>query len=265
MAKHVDPAVLEDIARGMHHDPHSVLGPHPGPTGTTIRVLRPLADSVEIETLDGRIEASHEHQGVWLAVVPGDQVPDYRIHTTYGDHTGVSDDPYRFLPLLGELDLHLIREGRHERLWNALGANVRRLDSVLGDVVGTDFAVWAPNARAVRVVGEFNHWQGATHAMRSLGASGIWELFIPGVEAGTVYKYEILDRNGHWRQKADPMARRTEVPPATASVVDESAYAWGDDAWMKERVGTQHHRAPMSVYEVHLGSWRQGMTYRELA
>ncbi|MDN4479104.1 1,4-alpha-glucan branching protein GlgB [Demequina lignilytica] len=265
MTKKVDTAVLSDIARGMHHDPHAVLGPHPGPSGVTVRVLRPLADAVEIETLAGTFPAAHEHEGVWTALVPGTDIPDYRIHTTYGDHTATGDDPYRFLPLLGELDLHLIREGRHERLWTVLGANVHRFESSLGQVEGTDFAVWAPNARAVRVVGEFNHWQGATHAMRTLGASGVWELFIPGVGPGTAYKFEILDRNGHWRQKADPMARRTEVPPATASVVDEPAYEWGDAAWLEHRATSQPHRSAMSVYEVHLGSWRQGLGYRELA
>ncbi|WP_062515962.1 1,4-alpha-glucan branching protein GlgB [Demequina gelatinilytica] len=265
MPRRLDPAVLADIARGTHHDPHAVLGPHPVADGAVIRVLRPLADAVEIETLAGRFPAEHEHHGIWVVLVPGDGVPDYRVHTTYGETTSVSDDPYRFLPLLGELDLHLIREGRHERLWEALGANVRRLESVLGDVEGTDFAVWAPNARAVRVVGEFNSWQGATHAMRTLGSSGIWELFIPGVSAGTKYKFEILDKNGHWRQKADPMARRTENPPATASVVEESTYEWGDQDWLAHRASSQPHRSAMSVYEVHLGSWRQGLGYVELA
>ncbi|WP_062302500.1 1,4-alpha-glucan branching protein GlgB [Demequina subtropica] len=265
MPRRLDPAVLADIARGTHHDPHAVLGPHPVADGAVIRVLRPLADAVEIETLAGRFPAEHEHHGIWVVLVPGESVPDYRVHATYGDTTSVGDDPYRFLPLLGELDLHLIREGRHERLWEALGANVRRLESVLGDVEGTDFAVWAPNARAVRVVGEFNSWQGATHAMRTLGASGIWELFIPGVAAGTKYKFEILDKNGHWRQKADPMARRTENPPATASVVEESTYAWGDQDWLAHRASSQPHRSAMSVYEVHLGSWRQGLGYVELA
>ncbi|WP_062523099.1 1,4-alpha-glucan branching protein GlgB [Demequina silvatica] len=265
MPRRFDPAVLADIARGTHHDPHAVLGPHPEDGVVVIRALRPLADAVEFETLEGRFPAEHTHHGVWLAEIPGTAIPDYRVHATYGDSTTVTDDPYRFLPLLGELDLHLIREGRHERLWTVLGANVKRLDSVLGDVVGTDFAVWAPNARAVRVVGDFNHWQGAAHAMRTLGASGIWELFIPGVAAGTAYKFEILDKNGHWRQKADPMARRTELPPATASVVEESSYDWGDGDWLATRASSQPHRSAMSVYEVHLGSWRQGLGYVELA
>ncbi|MDN4474820.1 1,4-alpha-glucan branching protein GlgB [Demequina sp. SYSU T00192] len=265
MPRRLDQAVLADIARGTHHDPHAVLGPHPEGGAVVIRVLRPLADAVEIETLDGTFPAEHEHHGIWSAELPGEEIPDYRVHTTYGDSTSVADDPYRFMPMLGELDLHLIREGRHERLWSVLGANVHRLESVLGEVVGTDFAVWAPNARAVRVVGDFNHWQGATHAMRTLGASGIWELFIPGVAAGTTYKLEILDKNGHWRQKADPMARRTELPPATASVVEESAYEWGDQDWLDRRASSQPHRSAMSVYEVHLGSWRQGLGYVELA
>ncbi|WP_062380197.1 1,4-alpha-glucan branching protein GlgB [Demequina pelophila] len=265
MAKQVDTAVLADIAGGVHHDPHAVLGPHQGPSGFTVRVYRPMADSVEIETIDGRYAAEHEQDGLWRAVVPTAEVPDYRIRAVYGTDEWVADDPYRFLPLLGELDLHLIREGRHERLWDVLGAHVRRFDSVLGQVEGTGFAVWAPNARAVRVVGDFNHWQGAGHAMRSLGSSGVWELFIPGIGAGTAYKFEILDRNGNWLQKADPLARRAEHPPRTASVVEESHYTWGDSAWLGERADAQAHRSPMSVYEVHLGSWRMGLGYRQLA
>ncbi len=188
----------------------------------TIRVLRPLASVVEIETLAGTFAATHEHHGVWVAEIPGADAPDYRVHVTYDADPVITDDPYRFLPTLGELDLHLIREGRHERLWDVLGANVKRYPSVLGDVTGTAFAVWAPNARAVRIVGDFNMWQGATHAMRSLGVSGVWELFIPGIGNGTAYKYEILGKDGRWRQKADPMAKYAELPPQTASVVTES-------------------------------------------
>jgi 1,4-alpha-glucan branching enzyme len=265
MARAIDPAVLADIAGGTHHEPHAVLGPHADPAGIVIRVLRPLAKSVEIETLDGTFTAQHIHGGVWQAEIPGDEVPDYRVHVAYDGDPLVEDDPYRFMPTLGELDLHLIREGRHERLWEALGANVRTFPSVLGEVRGTSFAVWAPNARAVRVVGDFNFWRGTSHAMRSLGASGVWELFIPGVVEGAKYKFEILSRDGHWKQQADPMARRTEVPPQTASVVTSSAYTWGDEEWMERRASTEAHREAMSVYEVHLGSWRQGLGYRELA
>ncbi|MGC4175175.1 1,4-alpha-glucan branching protein GlgB [Demequina sp.] len=264
MAK-VDDSVLADVAAGTYYQPHSVLGPHVADGVVTIRVLRPLASSVVIETLDGDVDAKHEHHGVWRAEVPGKEAPDYRVRVTYDAEPVTTDDPYRFLPTLGELDLHLIREGRHERLWEVLGANVKRYPSVLGDVTGTAFAVWAPNARAVRIVGDFNMWQGASHAMRSLGASGVWELFVPGVGAGTTYKFEILGKDGRWRQKADPMAKSAERPPQTASVVAESSYTWSDGAWMEDRPRHQPHQSPMSVYEVHLGSWRQGLSYRDLA
>ena len=265
MAREVDPELLAEIATGLHFEPHAVLGPHIDDTGVTIRVLRPLASAVEIETLDGRVPATHEHGGVWVAHLAGDDAPDYRIHVAYGAALTRQDDPYRFLPTLGDLDLHLIREGRHERLWEVLGANVKRYPSVLGDVEGTAFAVWAPNARVVRIVGDFNLWQGVTHTMRSLGSSGIWELFVPGIAAGTRYKFEVMGRDGHWQQKSDPMARATEVPPQTASIVAESQHEWGDHEWMAARRGKRAHEEPMSVYEVHLGSWKPGLTYRQLA
>ncbi|WP_019137847.1 1,4-alpha-glucan branching protein GlgB [Cellulomonas massiliensis] len=261
----VDLGALGAVAHGTYYDPHAVLGAHPGDGGVTVRVLRPMADSVVVVTGDARTPMTHEHEGVWVAVLPGVEVPDYRVEVTYGDSTTTFDDPYRFLPTVQELDRHLIREGRHEQLWTVLGANVRRFPSPLGDVEGTSFAVWAPNARAVRVVGDFNFWQGSTHAMRSLGDSGVWELFVPGVAPGARYKFELLGPDGGWRQKADPLARGTEVPPATASVVVESGYTWGDDAWMSARAARDPHNGPLSVYEVHLGSWRPGLSYRELA
>jgi 1,4-alpha-glucan branching enzyme len=258
---------LRAVAYGYHHDPHSVLGGHPHDGNVTIRVLRPLARSVRVLTIDQPpVDAVHEHEGVWTAVLPGEDVPDYRLEVTYEDgFPHVADDPYRFMPSLGEIDQHLIAEGRHEDLWTVLGAHVRRFPSVMGDVTGVSFAVWAPNARAVRVVGDFNHWQGAQHAMRSLGSVGVWELFIPGVQAGARYKFEIGYRDGSWHQKADPMARGTEQPPATASVVVESNYEWADDEWMEHRRTTNPHHGPVSIYEVHLGSWRAGLGYRELA
>ncbi len=265
MARDVDPAVIADIVAGTHHDPHAILGPHVYDDGVVVRVLRPLASEVAIETLDGTFPAVHVSGGLWQAAIPGTEAPDYRVHVTYDADPVVTDDPYRFLPLLGELDLHLIREGRHERLWESLGAHVRNFPSVLGAVSGVAFSVWAPNARSVRVIGDFNHWQGAGHAMRSLGASGVWELFVPGIGDGTHYKFEILGKDGHWKQQADPMARRTEVPPHTASIVTASAYGWGDDAWLAARSSTSAHDSAMSVYEVHLGSWRQGLSYRDLA
>ncbi|HEU0214236.1 MAG TPA: 1,4-alpha-glucan branching protein GlgB [Jiangellaceae bacterium] len=163
---------------------------------------------------------------------------------------------------LGEVDLHLIGEGRHERLWDVLGAHVRSIDGATGTV----FAVWAPNARGVRVVADFNGWNGHDHEMTNLGPSGVWELFVPDVGAGTRYKFEIHGADGSWTLRADPLAFQAEMPPATASVVFTSRYEWADAEWMaaRARTSTAHDR-PMSIYEVHLGSWRRGRSYRDLA
>ncbi|ROS27706.1 1,4-alpha-glucan branching protein GlgB [Cellulomonas sp. PhB150] len=261
----VDSDTLRTVAHGAWFDPHAVLGPHVGEAGVTIRTVKPMADAVAVRTATGRYDLTHEQDGVWVVVLPGTTVPDYRLEVTYGETTTTADDPYRFLPTVQELDRHLIREGRHEQLWTVLGANVHSYPGELGEVHGTSFAVWAPNARAVRVIGDFNYWQGATHAMRSLGESGVWELFIPGVVAGTRYKFEILAHDGSWRQKADPMARGTEIPPATGSVVVESAFTWSDDAWIEARSARDPHTEALSAYEVHLGSWREGLSYRDLA
>ncbi|MBD0292450.1 MAG: 1,4-alpha-glucan branching protein GlgB [Jiangellaceae bacterium] len=162
---------------------------------------------------------------------------------------------------LGEMDLHLIGEGRHERLWDVLGARVRTAD----DVTGTSFAVWAPRARAVNVAGDFNEWNPNEHPMRRVGG-GIWELFVPGAGDGTRYKFAVHGADGTWKLRADPMAFRAEIPPATASEVFTSTHKWADADWMTERAGTDPaHGRPMSVYEVHVGSWRQGRSYRDLA
>lgn len=261
----VDEQTLAAVAGARHHSPHSVLGGHVDENGVTIRAVRHLADSVTIVTKDATYDAQHEQDGIWVAVLPGDSVPDYRLRVTYGDQVVESDDPYRFLPTLGEMDLYLIGEGRHETLWNALGAHIREYDSELGAVRGVAFAVWAPNARAVRVVGDFNYWDGTGSSMRSLGSSGVWELFIPDVEVGARYKFEICGPDGNWMQKADPMARATEIPPATASVVTDRFHEWGDSQWMEQRAQTDPHERPMAIYEVHVGSWKQGLGYRGLA
>ena len=161
---------------------------------------------------------------------------------------------------VGELDLHLIAEGRHERLWDVLGAHVVTHDGV----GGTSFAVWAPHAQAVQVAGDFNGWDGSEHALRPVG-SGVWTVFVPDVGAGTVYKLKVQGPDGSWTDKADPMAFGTEVPPATGSVVTAPTHVWKDDAWLAERAARPPHQAPVSIYEVHLGSWRPGLGYRELA
>ena len=262
----VDRADLDRIVDGTHHDPHAVLGPHPGKDGVTVRVLRPMAEAVVVVLDDGtRVPLRHEHRGVWAGVLPVKKVPDYRLDVTYGGRVIPADDPYRFLPTLGELDLHLISEGRHEEMWRVMGAHAHEYDTPQGTVSGVSFAVWAPNARGVRVTGSFNHWDSLAHPMRSLGSTGVWEIFIPDIGDGTVYKFAILGADGIWREKADPFAFATELPPATGSVVYTSGYAWQDGEWMTRRATSDPLRHPMSIYEVHLGSWRPGLDYRQLA
>lgn len=254
---------LDRILVGAHHDPHSFLGAHPTGDGhTVVRALKPLARTVvAVRPTGERAELAHERDGLFTGTLPGTGA-DHHLLVTYDD--GVEQlhhDGYRFPPTLGAIDLHLISEGRHELLWRVLGSHVRTLDGV----AGTSFAVWAPNAQGVRVMGDFNGWDGTAHPMRSLGSSGVWELFVPGVGTGTRYKYEIHTRDGRLLHKADPLARATEVPPATASVVHTSAHAWRDADWMASRGGEVCHARPLSVYEVHLPSWRPGLDYRGLA
>lgn len=260
-----DPDLLDTVAQGQYYLPHAVLGAHLSDGSVTIRTVHHLADAVQIVTPDQTVDAVHERSGVWVAVFECDDIPDYRVRVTYGDQTTLMDDPYRFLPTLGEMDIYLISEGRHEELWKVLGAHLTHYTGPMGDVEGVAFAVWAPNASAVRVVGDFNYWDGSASAMRSLGSSGVWELFIPGVGVGARYKFEIRGPGGNWFQKADPMARATEIPPATASVVTDRFHRWDDDEWMDRRAHTTPHTAAMSVYEVHIGSWKQGLGYRQLA
>ena len=164
-------------------------------------------------------------------------------------------------PAIGDVDLFLWGEGRHEQLWQVFGAHVVQHEGV----EGTRFVVWAPHAREVRVVGDVNGWNGEAHAMRRRSDDGVWELFVPGATAGQVYKYELLTASGAWVMRADPMARATEVPPATGSVIERSDYLWSDAEWMTRRAARDPHAGPMSVYELHLGSWRPGLGYREAA
>ena len=210
---------------------------------------------------DSRIPMEREQGDIWIAQLHTSAIPEYHHEIHYGSEIHTTEDPYRFPPTLGEMDLHLIGEGRHEEIWTRLGAHPMTIDGV----AGTRFAVWAPNAQGVRVMGDFDHWDGRAFPMRSLGASGIWELFLPGVESGARYKYRILGRDDVWRDKADPYAQAAETPPATASVVFTSSYAWTDGEWLRARSQRDPHRGPMAIYEVHLGSWKPGLTYRELA
>ncbi|WP_374207877.1 1,4-alpha-glucan branching enzyme [Streptomyces sp. MUM 203J] len=254
------------LLAGEHHDPHALLGAHalPDGGGVAFRALRPHARAVAVVTADGERRALHDDgDGLFSGVLPLPAVPEsYRLAVRYEDGGEVlAEDPYRFLPSLGELDLHLVREGRHEELWRALGAQVMSHQGV----TGTRFTVWAPNARGVRLAGDWTFWDGRGLPMRSLGSSGVWELFMPGIDEGTLYKFEITGPDGHHSLRADPMARRTQCPPETASVVTSSEYVWGDGHWMAHRGDRPVHEAPFSVYEVHLPSWRPGLTYRELA
>jgi len=268
---------LDALVRREHHNPHSVLGAHRSNGGVVVRALRPAANAVTA-LVDGKpgVELKQIHPGgVFEGEIRDADLPlRYQLEVDYGDAGRFTiDDPYAFLPTIGELDQHLIGEGRHEELYDRLGAHVR----TMGDdppVTGTAFAVWAPAARAVSVVGDFNSWDGRLHAMRSLGSTGIWELFLPGVGPGARYKFEILGPDGQLLLKADPYALETEVPPKTASVVFEPNYAWSkeDVEWLRTRQSQLPLARPISIYEVHLGSWRlntlegnRSLTYLELA
>jgi 1,4-alpha-glucan branching enzyme len=273
----VDGADLERLVAGQHHDPHSLLGAHPvrdgdGGDRVVVRGWRPDAIGMVILAGEQRVQMLQIHPaGVFAGVLEGPGIPDYRLETTYPDGVVVAiDDPYRYWPTLGQLDLHLLAEGRHEGLWRHLGAQVR----VHQGASGTSFAVWAPGARAVRVVGDFNSWDGRIHPMRTLGSSGVWEIFLPGVGPGAHYKFEVVSQQGYLSLRADPFAFATEVPPATASVVTQSSYHWQDAGWFADKETTDLLHAPVSVYECHLGSWRltqdadgrwRPLTYREAA
>ncbi|WP_420719597.1 1,4-alpha-glucan branching enzyme, partial [Streptomyces sp. NRRL S-481] len=257
----VDAVDRDRLLHGTHHDPHSVLGAHPVPGGVAFRAFRPYARSVTVLSGDVRAELHDDGEGFFSGLLPLTEVPAYRLLVEYDGTVLETEDAYRFLPTLGELDLHLLGEGRHEELWTALGAH----PTTHQGVTGTRFAVWAPNARGVRVAGTFNFWDGTGHAMRSLGSSGVWELFLPDIGEGELYKFEITRPDGSKTLRADPLARRTEVPPATSSVITSSRYEWGDAEWLARRAEAPAHESPFSVYEIHLPSWRPGLTYRQLA
>jgi 1,4-alpha-glucan branching enzyme len=255
-----------------HHDPHGVLGVHPVQDGVVVRAFRPgaIAMRVVLEA-GGTVEmAEIDPAGVFEAFLRDHEAPlAYRLEATWPDGSTLTyHDPYALPPTLGELDLHLIAEGRHEELYDVLGAQEREF----AGLDGTSFAVWAPAARSVSVVGDFNAWDGRVHQLRSLGASGVWELFVPGVESGSRYKYEIRHGGGPPRLKADPLAAAAEIPPSNASVVFRPRYEWDDSAWLEDRGTADPLGGPFSAYEVHLGSWRlnplegnRSLDYLELA
>ena len=280
-------SIADEVARlvaGTHADPHHLLGTHLVDGQWVVRAYRPEAHAMQVLVGGDRAVAAgvammktHD-AGVFEAVMPAPETVTYRLRAWYPHQEEALEfeDPYRFWPTVGELDLHLIGEGRHRDLWRVLGAHCR----IHEDVAGTSFAVWAPNAASVRVVGDFNAWDGRIHPMRSLGSSGTWEIFLPGVGHGAYYKFEILTRDGYLTLKADPLAFATDVPPGTASIVTRSMYQWSDHdlaTRSKGRAKPDQNRGdwlaqPISIYEVHLASWKRRPTdanrclsYRELA
>ena len=267
-----DRADLNRFLSLKHIDPHQVLGVHTNGEQRLFRVFRPDADAVEIVigTSRPREMVKVDQSGLFeLSIDSSTRFSSYkvRVHRFGGDVFTVRD-PYAFPPTIGELDLHLFGEGKHEEIYKKLGAHVTRI----GRISGVAFAVWAPQAAGVSVVGDFNNWDGRFHQMRMLWGSGVWELFIPDLPAGVLYKFEIRTRRGLPFLKADPYAQFAEVPPDTSSVVYLSTYKFNDAKWLKAREKRQHFREPLSIYEVHFGSWRRKIeesnrpfTYREMA
>jgi 1,4-alpha-glucan branching enzyme len=282
---------VDALVAGTCRDPHRILGVHDEDGQHVVRAWRPGASRA---TLEGRPMRRVHEAGLFEALVDTGPAPGYRV--TYGwgrgdeepgnrgdaEHVDVGDagvagaggggaehtevEPWALWPTLGEVDVHLIGEGRHERLWQVLGAHPR----VHQGIDGTAFAVWAPSARSVRVVGDWNGWDGRIHPMRQLGTSGVWEIFVPGARRGQRYKYEVLGADGSLRLKADPLATATDISPSTASMIFRSRFEWGDDEWLARRSQARPWDERMAVYEVHLGSWRRHPDdryhgYRDLA
>lgn len=269
----LSPDAAQRLLRGESRTPHDILGAHPavfdGVQGVVIRARHPRAEALSVVVNGSRHAMEREHDELFSIFLPRAPLPlPYRLFVEHRD--GMSDeydDPYRFLPTLGDMDLHLFGEGRHLRLWEKLGAHPRVIDGV----AGTSFAVWAPNATRVSVIGMFNGWDGRVHVMRMLGASGVFEIFVPGVDAGTLYKFEIRSPSGRLRIKTDPFAAKMEQSPGHASIVERRGHhEWADGAWLARRSDADPVREPMNVYEVHLASWMRGdenrvLTYGELA
>ncbi|KQO37909.1 1,4-alpha-glucan branching protein GlgB [Pseudomonas chengduensis] len=245
---------VQRLQRAEDGDPFSFLGPHAQGDETLVRVWLPGADAVELLASDGspmgRMHCS-DPQGLFELQLP--QAQRYRLRIHWPGSVQEMEDPYAFGPLLGDTDLYLFAEGNHRQLWRCLGSAPVEHEGV----PGVRFAVWAPNARRVSVVGDFNSWDGRRHPMRLRYPAGVWELFIPRLQPGECYKYEILGPHGVLPLRADPMAQATETPPATASrVPQDEAFAWQDQQWMSEREQRHASQAPLAIYELHAGSWQ---------
>ena len=263
-----DPAALEAIATGEHGDPFSVLGTHTCRDGWAVRIFAPGADTAEIKQETGaRQPMAQLHKAGVFGAVLMKQPGRYTIIARNKSAEWQFIDPYQFGPVLGEMDEYLISECVHQRLWRTLGARPMKHEGI----DGVTFAVWAPNARRTSVIGDFNGWDGRRHPMRLRGATGVWELFIPDLAPGTRYKYEIAGPDGEMpHPKSDPVGLQSEVRPENSSIVRSlDEYTWGDEQWMEERGARHENTAPISIYEVHLGSWRRRpdgtwLSYREL-
>ncbi len=271
---------LNQLIQGSYGRPDDLLGPHrieyQGKPAVSVRVFMPNAQQVWL------LDQAHQVQrpmrrlhaaGVFEGICPLDDAASsghyqLRVANQSGEIVTMQD-PYSIAPYISEFDRYLLGEGRHYEMYRRLGAQLRTVNGV----TGVNFAVWAPNARAVQVVGDFNGWDGRQHAMRCLDNAGIWELFVSGAHAGQKYKYRVVDAEGHWSDRSDPMGFAAELPPRTASIVaDLDAYQWQDQNWMHRRANDDPMKRPMNVYEVHLGSWQKGsegphgwLNYRDLA
>jgi 1,4-alpha-glucan branching enzyme len=266
-------SLFDTLAGARHADPFSVLGPHVENGRLVVRAILPAADAVSVVRAgQGPVEMTRRHPaGIYEADIPGEtDVVPYKLRVTYpGGYVADIEDPYRFGRILSDYDLYLFGQGKHTRIYDKLGAHL--LD--VGAVTGVHFAVWAPNAARVSVVGDFNGWDGRVHPMRSLGSSGVWEIFVPTAAAGERYKFELRTHTGEVLIKIDPFGFSFEVPPLTASVIANPQHAWQDERWMSERASFgSWFEKPMAVYEVHLGSWarvpdegERYLTYPELA
>ena len=251
-------AQFEQITHGRHDNPFAVLGPHRTTAGWVVRGLRPDAARVEVIDNAGKVLGqAMPIPGSDVFEVPLNAAPGayrLRIHDAQGAHD--EEDAYRFASPIGELDRYLLGEGTHLQMYEVLGAHCTYIEGV----AGVHFGVWAPNAKRVSVLGPFNDWDGRRHPMRRHPSNGVWDLFLPGCAEGTMYKFELLDANGHRLPlKADPFARRMEAPPGNACIVHESHHEWADQQWMATRERACALDRPMSIYEVHLGSWRQAL------
>lgn len=270
---------FDEVVAGKHNAPHNILGLHNFGEGQVVTVFRPHAQKVFVMNMNGdnvtELEEVEEETGFFGKYVDSHiyKAP-YKVRVQYSENDIIEFvDPYCFSHQISDMDLYVFAEGNHYEIYDKLGAHPMTIDGVRG----TYFAVWAPHARAVSVVGSFNMWDGMLHPMRTLQVSGIYELFIPGVEAGAIYKYQILTRQGEVLLKSDPYANSSQLRPDNASVVaDLTGFTWSDDEWMKERASKDRNTLrtePVSIYECHLGSWRKKddgtedgfYNYRELA